>query len=113
MLAIIIITLATTTPAYTHEVLFPDDERLDDKPKIVLTKSVTLNITTSFCDPANYPDSVITNLVKRNGSFDNFFEKDEGSITLLTLKTEPRDAQENICDTHSKYIAVHVLSTIF
>ena len=80
MLAIIIITLATITQANTHKILFPDDKRLGDKPKIVLTKSVAENITTSFCDPAQYPDSVITNLIKKNGSFDKFFDKDERSI---------------------------------
>ena len=94
MFAIIIIGLATTTQANTH-IIFPGDW-LDYQSKIDLTKGVTVNITTNLCDPLHYPDSVITNLIKRNGSFDKFVEKDEGSKTLLTLKTEPRDAQENI-----------------
>ena len=68
MLAIIIITLATTTQANT-QLLFPC-EWLDYQSKIDLTKDVTANISTDMCNPANYPDSVITNLVKRNGSFD-------------------------------------------
>ena len=88
MFAIIIFTLATSTQA---NVLFPDDDKLDDKPKIEITKSVAVNTSTDMCDPSNYPDSVITNLIKRNGSFDKFFKKDEGSIKLLTGKRMQKD----------------------
>eukprot|EP00090_Calanus_glacialis_P040513 TRINITY_DN70683_c0_g1_i1.p1 TRINITY_DN70683_c0_g1~~TRINITY_DN70683_c0_g1_i1.p1 ORF type:complete len:170 (-),score=55.22 TRINITY_DN70683_c0_g1_i1:49-558(-) len=77
---------------------------------IDLTKSVAVNITTEMCDPANYPDSVITNLIKSDSNAVKLLEKEDGFETNSVgfngedeYRYEDED-EENICKLSTDYI---------
>ena len=99
----------TAVQAKYTEIVFPGDfEEIKESHKIINATAECLSTTTSWCSPTNYPDSVITNLIKSDSIAVQLLEKEDGFETNkvgFNGEDEYRyEDAENICKVSTDYI---------
>ena len=73
--------IAAVQAKYT-EIVFPGDfEEIKESHKMINASAECLSTTASWCSPTNYPDSVITNLIKSDSIAVQLLEKEDGFKT--------------------------------
>merc|ERR1712106_481736 len=82
-------------------IVFPGKLEQVEQEEVALSASVEcFNVTTSWCNPYNYPDSVISNLIKTNSDAAKMLENDDDYDyrALSTSTPSINEAfSENIC----------------
>ena len=72
-----------------------------------LTNSVPdcTNGSTMWCDPRNYPDNKVTEMLSRNGTINQFLDKDKVfKGFLITPHVQFLPYYENVCEERTDYI---------
>ena len=83
---------------------FPED-RPDESRTVPTTTTTTTtpdcgNSSSLWCDPHNYPDSTVTQILNTNGEINKFLDQDR----KLRLDVKYLSNYENICNEETEYI---------
>merc|ERR1712008_130651 len=60
-----------------------------------------------WCDPRNYPDNKVTEMLSRNGTINQFLDKDKVvKVSLINFRVQflPTPSYENVCEEKTEYI---------
>ena len=100
--------IAAVQAKYT-EIVFPGDfEEIKESHKTINATAECVSTTASWCSPTNYPDSVITNLIKSDSIAVQLLEKEDGFETNKVGFNDEDEYRyedaENICKVSTDYI---------